>query len=39
MKFSFISADSKKGLSAIFDKVPDLIEKIMEMKKEKEKEE
>lgn len=38
-EISFISADSKKGLSAIFDKVPDLIEKIMEMKKEKEKEE
>ena len=36
-EISFIPADQKKGLQAIFDKVPDLIEKIMEMKKEQQK--
>ena len=39
-EISFIPASNKKGLSAVFEKVPDLIEKIMEMKaKEKEREE
>jgi uncharacterized spore protein YtfJ len=36
-EISFIPADQKKGLSAIFEKAPDLVEKIMEMKAEKEK--
>ena len=35
-EISFISTEKKKGLSEIFDKVPDLMEKMMEMKKEKE---
>jgi len=34
-EISFVPADEKKGLQAIFDKVPDLIERVMEMKKEK----
>jgi uncharacterized spore protein YtfJ len=34
-EISFIPATNKKGLSEIFDKVPDLLEKIIEMKKEK----
>lgn len=34
-EISFVPADEKKGLQAIFDKVPDLIEEVMEMKKEK----
>lgn len=38
-EISFVPTDQKKGLSAIFDKVPDLMEKIMEMKQAKEKEE
>jgi uncharacterized spore protein YtfJ len=38
-EISFVPADQKKGLQAIFDKVPDLLEKIVEMKKEREKEE
>ena len=37
-EISFIPADQKKGLQAIFEKVPDLIEKIMDMKERKEKE-
>ena len=35
-EISFIPSDRKKGLETIFDKVPDLVEKIMDMKKEKE---
>ncbi len=35
-EISFLPTSDKKGLQAIFDKVPDLIEKIIEMKKEKE---
>ena len=31
-EISFVPVDRKKGLSAIFDKVPDLMEKMMEMK-------
>ena len=38
-EISFINTDRKKGLSDIFDKVPDLMEKMMEMKKKKEEEE
>lgn len=38
-EISFVATDQKKGLQAIFDKVPDLMEKIMEMKKEKEEKE
>ena len=38
-EISFIPADQKKGLQAIFDKVPDLIEKIMDMKEKKVEEE
>lgn len=36
-EISFLPTNEKKGLQAIFDKVPDLLEKIIEMKKEKEK--
>jgi uncharacterized spore protein YtfJ len=35
-EISFLPTNEKKGLQAIFDKVPDLIEKIIEMKKESE---
>lgn len=35
-EISFIPANNKNGLSSIFEKVPNLIEKIMEMKNEKE---
>ena len=35
-EISFVPADQKKGLAAIFEKVPDLMEKAMEMKKQKE---
>jgi uncharacterized spore protein YtfJ len=38
-EISFIPATNKKGLSDLFDKVPDLLEKIIEMKHEKEKKE
>src|SRR6056297_2527228 len=43
-EISFIPSDKKSGLSALFDKVPDLVEKITDMnnkeeKKEKQKEE
>ena len=34
---SFVPSNEKKGLQAIFDKVPDLIDKVMEMKCEKDK--
>ena len=37
-EISFLPADCKKGLSAIFDKVPDLMEKMMDLKKKKEEE-
>lgn len=36
-EISFIPSDKKSGLSAIFDKVPDMVEKMMEMKKKEEK--
>ena len=38
-EISFVPANSKPGLAGIFDKMPDLVEKIIDMKKEKEKEE
>ena len=38
-EISFIPATNKKGLSELFDKVPDLLEKIIEMKAQKEKSE
>jgi uncharacterized spore protein YtfJ len=31
-EISFISSDKKSGLSGLFDKVPDLVEKIAEMR-------
>jgi uncharacterized spore protein YtfJ len=37
-EISFVSADQKKGLSAVFEKVPDLMEKMMDIKKKKEEE-
>ena len=36
-EISFVPSNEKKGLQAIFDKVPDLIDKVMEMKNEKHK--
>jgi uncharacterized spore protein YtfJ len=36
-EISFIPANSKNGLASVFEKVPDLMEKIMDMKNEKEK--
>lgn len=38
-EISFIPSDKKSGLSALFDKVPDLMEKMMEMKNKEGKEE
>lgn len=38
-EISFVPADQRKGLQAILDKVPDLMEKIIDMKKKKEEEE
>ncbi|MFW5658190.1 MAG: GerW family sporulation protein [Bacteroidota bacterium] len=35
-EISFISSDNRKGLAGIFEKVPDLMEKMMDMKKKKE---
>ncbi|MDN3655272.1 GerW family sporulation protein [Ferruginibacter paludis] len=32
-QISFISTEAKKGLGAMFDKVPDLLEKMMDKKK------
>lgn len=37
-EIQFISADKNKGLSAIFEKVPDVVEKVMEMKEKKDQE-
>ncbi len=37
-EISFLPASNKKGLDAIFEKVPDLMDKIMDMKNKKEKE-
>ncbi len=34
-EISFIPADKKSGLASMFDKVPDLVEKIMDKTKEK----
>lgn len=34
-EISFIPSDRKSGLSALIEKVPDLVEKVAEMKKEK----
>ncbi|MFO8129805.1 MAG: spore germination protein GerW family protein [Bacteroidales bacterium] len=34
-EISFLASDKKKGLDSIFEKVPDLLEKAMEMKKKK----
>lgn len=36
-EISFVPSNQKNGLQSIFDKVPDLIEKVMEMKQEKHK--
>lgn len=33
-EISFISSDKKSGLSSLFDKIPDLVEKMAEMKKQ-----
>lgn len=38
-EISFIPSDKKTGLSALFDKVPDLVERITEMKDRERKEE
>jgi uncharacterized spore protein YtfJ len=38
-EIQFVSADKNKGLSAIFEKVPDVVEKVMEMKEKKEQQE
>ena len=38
-EISFIPSDKKTGLSALFDKVPDLVERITEMKDREQKEE
>ncbi len=35
----FISADKNKGLSSLFEKMPDLVEKVMEMKEKKDQQE
>ncbi len=35
-EISFIPANNKNGISSIFEKVPDLVEKIMDMKNDKE---
>ncbi|HYW95276.1 MAG TPA: spore germination protein GerW family protein [Bacteroidales bacterium] len=35
-EISFLNTDKNKGLSGLFEKVPDLMEKMMEMKKKKE---
>lgn len=35
-EISFIPADNKKGLSGIIDKIPDIIEKVMDVKQAKE---
>ena len=35
----FVSADKNKGLSALFEKMPDLVEKVMEMKEKKDQQE
>lgn len=35
-EISFVSTEKKRGIAEIFDKVPDLMEKMMDMKKEKE---
>lgn len=37
-QISFIGTRSSKGLSAVFEKVPDLMEKFMKMKKEEKEE-
>ncbi|NJK98977.1 MAG: sporulation protein [Bacteroidales bacterium] len=36
-EITFIPATNKKGLGSVLEKVPDLIEKVMEMKEKKEK--
>ncbi len=38
-EISFIPSDKKTGLSALFDKVPDLVERITEMKDREQKQE
>jgi uncharacterized spore protein YtfJ len=35
-EISFVSADRKKGLSSFFEKVPDLMEKMIQLKEKKE---
>jgi len=37
-EISVLSLEKKKGLSGMFDKVPDLLEKVMDLKKEKKEE-
>ncbi len=34
-EISFLSSDKNKGIQTIFEKVPDLVEKIIDMKKKK----
>ena len=36
-EINFISADKSKGLSSLLEKMPDVVEKVMEMKDKKEK--
>lgn len=38
-EISFVNTEKKKAFTEIFEKVPDLMEKMMEMQKDKEKEE
>ena len=35
-EISFIPANNKNGLSSLIEKVPDIVDKVMEMKKDKE---
>jgi uncharacterized spore protein YtfJ len=37
-EISFVPASNKKGLASVLDKVPDLVERFLEMKEKKEKE-
>lgn len=37
-EISFVASDNKKGLAGIFEKVPDLMDKMMDIKKKKEEE-
>lgn len=37
-EISFVSADRKKGLSAVFEKMPEMMDRMMAMKEKKDKE-